>query len=147
MSKWPIPTKKKEVQVFLGFANYYRPFIVNYSAKACPLINLTKDVPFIWAHTQQQAFDELLARFLLAPILTQFNRTLETIMETDASNQAIAGILSQYHVVNRYQQLHPFEYHAKTLSSTQRNWPIYDKNCSLLCTTSENEGTGQWLLR
>ena len=46
MSKWPIPTKKKEVQAFLGFANFYRRFIVNYGAKARPLIDLTKDVPF-----------------------------------------------------------------------------------------------------
>ena len=46
MSKWPIPTKKKEVQVFLDFANYYRRFIINYSAKARPLIDLTKDVAF-----------------------------------------------------------------------------------------------------
>ena len=48
-------------------------------------------------------------------------------METDASNQAIAGILSQYHVINVCKQLHPVEYHAKTLSSTQRNWPIHNK--------------------
>ena len=46
MSQWPIPTKKKEVQAFLGFANYYRRFIVNYSTKARLLIDLTKDVPF-----------------------------------------------------------------------------------------------------
>ena len=39
MYKWPIPTKKKEVQAFLGFANYYLRFIVNYCAKACPLID------------------------------------------------------------------------------------------------------------
>ena len=62
MSQWPIPTKKKEVQAFLGFANYYRRFIVNYSAKARPLIDLTKDVRFTWGHIQQQAFDELQAR-------------------------------------------------------------------------------------
>ena len=49
--KWPIPTKKKEVQDFLDFANYYRRFIVNYSAKARPLIDLTKDVPFTCGHT------------------------------------------------------------------------------------------------
>ena len=61
MSKWPIPTKKKEVQAFLGFANYYRRFIVNYSAKARPLMNLTKDVSFTCEHTQQQAFDKLRA--------------------------------------------------------------------------------------
>ena len=109
MSKWPIPTKKKEVQAFLGFANYYRRFIVNYSAKARPLIDLTKDVPFTWGHMQQQAFDELRARFLSAPILTQFDRTLETIMETDGSNQAIAGILSEYHVINVCKQFHSVE--------------------------------------
>jgi len=48
MSKWPVPTKKKEVQAFLGFANYYRRFIENYSGKARPLIDLTKDVTFSW---------------------------------------------------------------------------------------------------
>ena len=47
-------------------------------------------------------------------------------METDASNQAIAGILSQYHIVNGAKQLHPVEYHVKTLSAAQRNWPIHD---------------------
>jgi len=50
MSKWPRPTKKKEVQAFLGFANYYRRFIDNYSGKARPLIDLTKDVPFSCGH-------------------------------------------------------------------------------------------------
>ena len=127
MSKWPIPTKKKEVQAFLGFANYYCRFIVNYNSKARPLIDLTKDVPFTWRHTQQQAFDELQTRFLSAPILTQFDRTLEVIMETDASNQAIAGILSQHYVVNGCKQVHPVAYYAKTLTSTKCNWPIHNK--------------------
>ena len=127
MSKWPIQTKKKEVQELLGFANYYRRFIVNYSAKPSHLIDLTKYVPFTWGHIQQQAFDELPARLLSPPILTQFDRTLETIMDTDASNQALAGILSQYHVVNRAKQLCPVEYYAKTVSAIQCNWPIHDK--------------------
>jgi len=59
MSKWPTPTKKKEVQAFLGFTNYYRRFIANYSGKARPLIDLTRDVPFLWGQAQQQSFDEL----------------------------------------------------------------------------------------
>ena len=70
MSQWPIPTKNKEVQAFLGFTNYYRRFILNYSTKVHPLIDLTKDVPFSWGHEQQQAFDELRERFLSTPILT-----------------------------------------------------------------------------
>ena len=48
-------------------------------------------------------------------------------METDASNQAIAGILSRYHIVYEVKQLHGVEYHAKTRSASQRNWPIHDK--------------------
>jgi len=48
MSKWPTSTKKKEVQAFLGFANYYRRFIANYSSKARPLIDLTRDIPSSW---------------------------------------------------------------------------------------------------
>ena len=47
--------------------------------------------------------------------------------ETDASNQAIAGILSQYYSVNGAKQLHHIEYHAKTLSASQPKWPIHDK--------------------
>ena len=45
MSKWPIPTKKKEVQAFFAFANYYRRCIVIYRVKARPLIDLTKMFP------------------------------------------------------------------------------------------------------
>ena len=103
ISKWPIYTKRKEVEVFLGFANYYSAFIVIYSAKARALIDLTKDVPFTCGHTQWQAFNELRGRFFSAPILTQFHRILETIMETNASNQAMASILSQSYVINKYQ--------------------------------------------
>ena len=53
-------------------------------------------------------------------------------METDASNQAVAGILSQYHIVNVPKQLHPVEYHAKTLSAGLRNYPIHDKELSAI---------------
>ena len=115
MSKWPVPTKKKEVQAFLGFANDCHRFIENYTAMARLLIDLTNDVPFSWGHQQQYAFDELRTRFLSATILTQFDRTLGTSIETNASNQAIAGILSQYHIVNGAKQLYRVEYHAKTL--------------------------------
>ena len=100
MSKWPQPTKKKEVQAFLGFANYYRRFIADYSRKARPLTELTRDIPFTWGSAQQEAFNELINEFMHEPTLRQFDRNLPTIMETDASNQVIAGILSQYHEEN-----------------------------------------------
>ena len=111
----------------LRLGNYYRRFIENYSAKAHPLIDLTKDVQFGWRYQRQQGFDMLRTWFLCACILTQFDRRVETSIDTDASNQAIGGILSQYHIVNRAKELHPVEYYANTLSAAQRNWHIYYK--------------------
>ena len=118
MCKWPIPTRKKEIQVFLSFANYCGWFIINYSTKVLPLIDMIKDVRFNWVDTWQLGFDELQAWFLPVLILNQFDRTLETIMETEASNQATTGILSQYHVIIGYKHLYPVAYYAKTLFAT-----------------------------
>uniref|UniRef100_A0A8C6M011 ribonuclease H n=1 Tax=Nothobranchius furzeri TaxID=105023 RepID=A0A8C6M011_NOTFU len=38
---WPTPTTRKQLQRFLGFANFYRRFIKNYSQTAAPLTQLT----------------------------------------------------------------------------------------------------------
>ena len=59
MSKWPIPSKKQQVQRFLAYANYDHQLIVNYSAKLRPLIHLTKDVSFTWGHIQPQSCNKL----------------------------------------------------------------------------------------
>ena len=42
IADWPIPSSVKEVWSFLGFTNYYRRFIYNYSSIVRLLINLTK---------------------------------------------------------------------------------------------------------
>ena len=59
MSKWPTPTKRKEVQAFLSFANYYGRFFTNYSAEADVLIQLMKDIYFSWGFEQQPAIDDI----------------------------------------------------------------------------------------
>jgi hypothetical protein len=42
IAKWPIPMTVKDVRSFLGFCNFYRSFIANFSAVAHPLNDLTK---------------------------------------------------------------------------------------------------------
>ena len=37
ISDWPVPSNLKQVQSFLGFANFYRRFIVNFSDMVIPL--------------------------------------------------------------------------------------------------------------
>jgi hypothetical protein len=44
---WPTPKTVKEVQEFMGFANFYRKFIRGYSGISAPITDLTKkDKPF-----------------------------------------------------------------------------------------------------
>jgi hypothetical protein len=58
--EWPTLKTVKEVQSFLGFCNFYRRFIKDYSAIARPLFDLTKkDTPFVWGTPQTQAYDAL----------------------------------------------------------------------------------------
>ena len=76
IKNWPILTRKKQVQSFLGFANYYCNFIAGYSEKARPLMRLTRDIPFVWEKEQNDAFNELIQAFINEPILQQFDRSL-----------------------------------------------------------------------
>ena len=69
----PVPQSVKEVQSFLGFANFYRKFINGYSTLACPLNSLTrKGAKFQWTPEAQAAFQSLKTAFTLAPILHRF---------------------------------------------------------------------------
>jgi Reverse transcriptase (RNA-dependent DNA polymerase) len=46
---WPEPWKVKDIQSFLGFANFYRCFIYNYSNITIPLTWLTcKGTPWVF---------------------------------------------------------------------------------------------------
>ena len=40
--EWLVPTKVKQVQVFLGFVNFYCMFIENFAKMSKPLFDLTK---------------------------------------------------------------------------------------------------------
>jgi hypothetical protein len=39
---WPAPRKVKEIQAFLGFANFYRRFIRDFSKIVCPITALLR---------------------------------------------------------------------------------------------------------
>ena len=47
VTEWPTPKNLKDVRGFVGFANFYRRFIKDFSKIACPLTVLTcKDSPW-----------------------------------------------------------------------------------------------------
>ena len=94
--EWKEPTTVKEVQSFLGSANFFRHFIQGNSKLTRSLTDLTKkSEKFNWQAECQEAFDMLKKRFTFAPILRHFDPELQCIIEFNASDFAIGAILSQ----------------------------------------------------
>jgi hypothetical protein len=122
---WEAPRNLKDIRAFLGFANFYRRFVRNYSKIVQPLTLLTwKGVAFAWKEEQQRAFDDLKNTFTSAPVLARFDLDRDVIVETDDSDYVSAGVLSQY---DDEGILHPVAFFSKKHSPAECNYEIYDK--------------------
>jgi hypothetical protein len=123
--EWERPKSAHDIQVFLGFANFYRRFIKGYSKITAPLTNLTrKEVKFKWSPEAEDAFSSLKQAFCTAPILSHFDFTKPAIIEVDASDFAYGGVLSQY---DEDDVLHPCAFISKKFNAAELNYEIYDK--------------------
>jgi hypothetical protein len=94
---WPRRTSRKEVQQMLGLWNFYRRFIHNFSAIVSPITDLLQqDVKFKWGEAQEAAFLKITILFVSGktPILRHYDPDRPALLETDASDFAIAAILS-----------------------------------------------------
>ena len=157
-----IPKTIQDAQCFLGFANFYRRFIAGYSRICTPLFNLLKtvdndedtptvttdpDVPVLkitnkasiqWTPCCQQVFDELKYRFYSAPVLKHYDPTLETIIETDASDYVVSGILPQCPPdpanPDGNGTLHPVAFLSEKMSPAECNYGIRDKELLVIIT-------------
>lgn len=125
VSTWPAPTTLKEVQSFLGFVNFYRRFIKDFSDIAKPLHNLTrKDIDFQWTDACQEAFDSLKTAITSTPILIFPDDNRPYRVEADSSNYATGAVLSQESDDGKW---HPVAFLSKSLSSVERNYDVHDK--------------------
>ncbi|KIL55134.1 hypothetical protein M378DRAFT_18214 [Amanita muscaria Koide BX008] len=105
---WPAPQTVKQVQSFLGLANYYRRFIKDFAKIARPLHNLVrKDQQWKWGTEEQTAFDNL-----------------KTRIESDASDYATGGVLSMECDDKKYR---PVAFLSKSLNDAERNYDVHDK--------------------
>ena len=114
ITEWPTPTKVKDVRSFLGFVNYYRRFIGNYSNITRPLIDLMKkEKQWNWMTTCQTAFDRLKEEFTKEPVLTLLDLDKPFAIATDASKDASGGILLQ---ADSNGEWHPCSYLSQSFS-------------------------------
>ena len=96
IQKWPVPRSRRELQQFLGLANYYRRFIKSFALIAKPLQYLTeKNAPFEWTAACQKSFDDLRKCLASAPILAYPDHSKPFLLDTDASDVGIGAVLSQ----------------------------------------------------
>jgi len=94
--EWPVLTKVKQVQAFLGFANFYHRFIENFTKISKPLSDLTKkDCTWNWGIEQQNTFEMLKKAFTMASALRIPNDEDFFKLSTDASDFATGAVLSQ----------------------------------------------------
>ena len=122
---WRAPASVRDLQKFLGFANFYRRFIRDFSKITAPLNGLLrKGVPWEWGPNQCDAFHRLQVAFTTAPVLAFFDYDRRTVLETDASDWASGGVLSQYDDEN---VLRPVAYFSSKHSAQECNYEIYDK--------------------
>ena len=86
-----MPSNKRGVQEFLGFINFYRHFIKDFSKIARPLHELTGKQPWKWGAEQQGAFDALKRCLCSEPILAIPRDNAPFRVEADCSQYAMGG--------------------------------------------------------
>jgi len=122
---WRRPKNLTELRGWMGFINFYRRFIKGFSKIARVLNELTKkDVPWEWTDKREEAFQTLKRLICEEPVLLMPQLEKQFKLEVDASNYAIGATLNQKDELERW---HPVAYYSTTLSETERNYDIYDK--------------------
>ena len=108
---WQTPLSVRDVQCFLGFANFYRKFIKDYSNIVLPLTELTqKNRPFVWSTNANFAFEGLKQAYTSTSILMHVDPMRHFILEADASDFALGSVLSQ---IGDDGELHPVAFHSR----------------------------------
>ena len=122
---WLVPRSMKDVQKFLGLANYYRQFVKDFTRVAKPLHKMMrKDVKWNWEEMQQKTFQELKERLMIELVLVILDLNKKMRVETDALDFAMGEVLLIKCEDGKWR---PVACISKSLNETERNYGIYDK--------------------
>lgn len=136
--EWPEPKSVKEVQAFLGFANFYRNFIHRFSKKSAALSELTKgpagrakrhsrklvaSPTFHLTPEAKKSFEELKQAFCNGPLLRHYDPALPVRLETDASGGAIGAVATQLFEDGQW---HPIAYWSRKFKGPEVRYEVHD---------------------
>jgi hypothetical protein len=127
---WPSPTSHRELQVFLGFANFYRRFIEGYAHHSRTLTDKFKGGkngkifgPWTWTPDDEKALRGLIDAFTTAPTLRHYDSGQRLMMTTDASAFAMSAILEQL-FEGRW---HPVAYWSRKFNDAESRYDTHDR--------------------
>ena len=107
------PSNMKQLESFVGLANFYGRMIPNFATKMLPLNEIRKE-EFRWDKEEQNAFENIKNELCANPHVQLYSLTKEATVTTDASEKAIGGVLSQ--------EGHPVIYVSRKLSQAEQNY-------------------------
>jgi hypothetical protein len=139
--KYDRPKTVKQLQAFLGLANYYRRFVPQLSEIARPLYQATTQKSLKWTDECEVGFNKV--RTYLSEtdgvlVLPDFNKPFR--VECDASKWCIGAVLSQ----KVDGQFRPIAYFSKSMNSAQRNYSASERE--LLAVVESFKHFRQYLL-
>jgi hypothetical protein len=117
----------KDVQVLIGFTNFYRRFVKKYAKVTAPISDLLKkEASGKWEWTQHAeiALQKLKRAFTEAPILQHFDPEKPITLQSDASGFAIASILNQF---DGFGVLRPTSFYSRKCTPAEQNYDTYDR--------------------
>ena len=128
---WDQPRTVRQMQSFIGFCNYYREFVPRFSEVIEPLrrtMNI-RSKKLTWSEDATVGFAEVKRLLTSAPILSLPQDEGKFVLDTDASNCAISGILHQYQKNEKGEEvLRPISYGSKALAGAELRYPARRPN-------------------
>jgi hypothetical protein len=124
---YPVPTTKRGVRSFLGFAGYYRRLIRDFAKIAKPLHDIAAEYkPFTWSDSQQNSFETLKNALLSAEVLAFPNFAIPFTLHVDASDTALGAVLVQ---ADNNGVEHPIAFASRVLSENEAKWCATEREC------------------
>jgi transposase InsO family protein len=127
VKNWPVPKVLRDVRSYLGLCSYYRRFIEGFSTLARPLHRLTEaGVIFEWSIECQKSFDALKNALSSDNVMAYPRHHGLFILDTDASDFGIGGVLSQMQWCEKTQAEveRPIAFASKSMTRTQRRYCV-----------------------
>ncbi|POM71721.1 LOW QUALITY PROTEIN: Pol protein [Phytophthora palmivora] len=120
----PTPRSQKDLQKWLGLANYLYKCSAGYVELARPSSEFLKeDTDWVWEQ-HQDAFDSIKASLQQAPVLALSDENKSFSVVCDASDYAIGCALLQKDDEGRERFI---SFQFRQLKAAERNYPVHDK--------------------